>query len=738
MDFMSIENGIRRGLIASLGLVGASGALAGVAQADVNMLTDDDIVVVGHYDAERMSGPLYALPLVDTPQTVSVVADQLLEEQGRRTLRDALRNITGISLQAGEGNPPGGGDVLSIRGFSARDDLYVDGVRDPGNYFRDPFNADRVEVTKGPASAFAGRGNVGGTVNIVTRTPRLAEGSQAEVSVGTDNLQRATVDWNLALNEQEGVAFRLNAMVHSADEPGRDVVENQRWGFAPSIAFGLGGDTQFTLSYLHQEQNDLPDFGLPNARNASLAGSGFEGQVAPVDTSNFYGYSTDYRDVQVDIATARLDHQFSDAVSLRSVLRWGRTHNNSIMSAPRFAVGGLTTIDATTNVVGNQKPRDQVDEILVNQTDLTFGFDTGALSHTLVAGVEISREESENRRRLDANGPATNLFNPILQAAPPIAYNGTKVALDTDTLSLFVFDTIEIGERWRVVAGLRHDEVESQVRSFDPLNVAPAGFDVDYTAEDNELSGNLALIYKPTENSSLYLAFGTAFEPSGRAEVVQLAGGNNNAPVSQDSFNADPERSESWEAGVKWDALGERLSLAAAVFEITKTDARTPGVNPGDPAIVLDGEQRVRGLELSAVGEIAAGWNVFAGYTYLDGEVTRSNTPAQVGQELDNTPEHSANIWMSYSLTERLLVGGGVQYVGERLSTIPGSDANIVITADEYTVGDLFAEYALSDAVNLRLNLYNVTDEEYFQSFSSGQSIPSAARSAVVSLGIAF
>lgn len=728
------HSGLRRALIASMTALSAT-AIAGAAAAQT--VDEDELVVTGRYETDQLSGPEYALPLVDTPQTVSVVPDQLLQEQGRRTLRDSLRNITGISLQAGEGNPPGGGDALSIRGFSGRDDLYVDGARDPGNYFRDPFNADRIEVTKGPASAFAGRGNIGGSVNIVSRTPNLTSRSHAEVSIGTDELYRATMDWNQPLNEENGIAFRLNVMTHTANEPGRDVVSNERWGFAPSIAFGLDGDTTLTLSYLRQEQNDIPDFGLPNARNFTLAGSGFEGEVAPVDPSNFYGYANDYRDVAIDIATANLSHEFSDNLALRSVLRWGHVHNDGIMSAPRF-VGAVTTLNGATQVVGNRKPRDQVDEILTNQTDLTFAFETGAIRHTLVAGFEITEESSENRRRLDANGPNMNLFNPVLQTAPDIAYNGTRARLDTNTQSLFLFDTLEIGDHWRVVAGLRRDEVETRVRGFDDLGIAP-GFVTDLSGDDAETTGNLALIYKPSENSSIYVAYGTAFEPSGRAEVVQLAGGNNAPPVTAANFDVDPELTTAWEAGVKWDARDGRLSLAAAIFQIDKTDARTPGVNVGDPPVVLDGEQRVQGLELSAVGEIAPGWNVFAGYTYLDGEVTESNTAFEVGQRLDNMPEHSASLWTSYAFTDRLLAGGGVQYVGERRSNIASSPTgNFTITAPSYTVVDAFVEFALTDRVDVRLNGYNLTDEVYFQSFSSGQSIPSAARSVVLSVGVSF
>ncbi|MDZ4374166.1 MAG: TonB-dependent siderophore receptor [Phenylobacterium sp.] len=733
---MRDDAGIRRRLLSSIGL--GSALIAGPVMAeDAEVGASVDEVVVTGYVAKGLTTPQHVLPVVDTPQSTTIVPDKLLAEQGRRTLRDSMRNITGISFQAGEGNPPGGGDSFSVRGFSARDDIYVDGVRDPGNYFRDPFYAERIEVTKGPASAFAGRGNVGGSVNIVTRSPTLSQRSAAELSIGTADLFRGTADVNMVLSEAAGVALRINAMAHSADEPGRDHVRNKRWAFAPSLAIGLERDTTLTLTYLHLEQDDRPDLGIPNARNFSLLNSGFAGRPAPVDRSNFYGYSTDYRDVKTDMGTARLTHRFNDAVSFRSQARYARVHNDQIASAPRF-VGNVTTLGPATLAVGNFKPRDQVDKLAVLQNDLTVVFGGEAMRHTLVAGFEIVDESSHNRRRLDANGPSTNLFDPVYQAAQTLAYNGTRARLDTETVSAYLFDTVELGEQFRIVAGLRYDDADTRVRGFDDNRIAP-GFVTDLKGSDREWSGNAALVYKPTPDSSLYVAYGTAFEPSGRAEIVQLAGGNNSAPTTAAAFDVDPETTRSFEVGAKADVAGGLLSLAAAAFQIERDNARTPGVNPGDPAVVLDGEQRVRGFELQAVGAPVEGWNVFAGYTYLSGKVTKSNIALEVGQRLDNTPRHSAVIWTSYDLTPELTLGGGVQYVGKRRSDVRASaTGNITIEVKDYAVLDAFAEYKLTPAMKVRLNLYNLGNTRYFQSFSSGQSIPSASRSAVLSLAVAY
>jgi len=727
---------VRMALIAAVSGGFAAPAAAAEGTAD-NAPGGDDIVVTG-YVAEGLSDPRTPLPLVETPNSATVVTDQLLAEQGRRTLRDALRNITGISFQAGEGNPPGGGDSFSIRGFAGRDDVYVDGLRDPGNYFRDPFNADRFEVTKGPASAIAGRGNIGGSLNIVSRQPLLENRYGAELSVGTDKYFRGTVDGNFVLDEANGVALRINAVAHRNDEPGRDRAKSERWGVNPVLGFGLGGDTQATIGYFFLRQDDLPDMGIPNGRNRSLAGSGFEGVAAPVRRRNYYGYSTDYRDVETHIASLIVSHRFNESVAISNKLRWAQTDYAQSASSPRF-VGNVTTLGPTTEAVGNRKFRDQRDELFVNQTQLELTLGGDSFRHNIVVGFEYADELTSNRRQLDADGPRFNLFNPTFLAAAPVAYNGTTARIDMDTKSLYLFDTVEIGDRFRIVGGLRHDWVDTRVRGLVDSGFTAPGFATDLSRRDSEFSGNAALVFKPSASSSIYFGWGTAFEPSGRAEVVQLAGGNNNAPVTAANFNVKPERSRSYELGGKLELPGGLL-LSAALFEITKTNARTPGVNPGDSAVVLDGRQRIRGIELQAAGEILPGWDIFAGYTHLDGEVRASNIPVQVGLPLDNTPPHSATLWTSFAVTPALRIGGGVQYNGKRRSDIPTSltTGNITVTAPSYTVVDAFAEYRLTNNVKLRANVYNIGDKYYFQSLGSGQSIPGPGRSGVLTLALDF
>jgi catecholate siderophore receptor len=743
-DRWVMARGIRAGLVQALVGIGtmaapamaapAAGETVAAADSAAADAVESETIVVTGYAVSKLSDLRVPLATRDMPQTLTIVADQLLAEQGRRTLRDSLRNITGISFQAGEGNPPGGGDSFSIRGFAGRDDVFVDGIRDPGNYFRDPFNAERIEVTKGPASAFAGRGNIGGTVNIVSRQPVMENKGQAEIGVGTAAFGRVNLDANVVLDEAHGIALRFDAVAHTNDEPGRDYARSRRWGVAPSLGIGIGGPTRLVLSYFHLEQDDRPDMGLPNARNRSFAGSGLEGRPVPVNRRNYYGYTTDFRDVSTDIATLRFAHDVSDDLRLRNNTRYAHVAYAQSASSPRF-VGNPTTITAATEAVGNRKFRDQVDTLFTNQTQLDWVARGDGLTNTLSVGVELIEERLNNRRTLDADGPRLNLFTPALLPAAPVAPNGTRVRIAVDTVSLYAFNTLEIGEQFSILAGLRWDSVKSRVQGFDDNGIAP-GFVTDLSRRDREWSGNVGLVYKPAPNASLYVAYGTAFEPSARAEIVQPAGGNNNPPVTAANFQVPSERSRAFEAGAKLELMQGKLQLSGAVFEITKFNGRTPGVEPGDPPVVLQGRQRVRGLEAQVVGALTPEWNVYAGYTYLDGRVTRSNIPVQVGLRLDNAPEHSATLWTSYAITPKLILGGGVQHISSRRSDIPISltAGNIVVTVPPFVTFDAFTEYKFSRRVAVRANAYNLADKRYFNAVNSAQSIPAPGRSGVLTL----
>ncbi len=525
-----------------------------------------EVVHVVARENPRPASPKYTRPLRDIPQTIDIVPKAVIEEQNATTLRDVLRNVTGISIQAGEGGVPAG-DNLSIRGFNARTDIFIDGVRDFGGYSRDSFNVEQVEVTKGPSSALAGRGSTGGAVNLATKTPELRSFQDAALSVGDNGFKRGTVDLNFAFPniDIEGSALRMNAMWTDSNVPGRDAASGRRWGFAPSVTLGLGTPTRTTLSYSHLGQNNVPDYGIPwvPADNEPLAD--YANQAPPVDYSNFYGLTArDYELTATDVATAELEHAFNDAMSLRNLLRWGRNERDSVITAPRFVSSTSTDIRRD-----DWKSRDQTDGILANQTQLTSYFETGGVAHAVTAGVELSRETSENlgREEIGMPPPAADLFHPSpndpYRAA--IVPNGAASSSDALATAAYVFDTVELDEHWQVTGGVRWERFRLDYESLAHGVASP------YGRVDSMRSWRAGVVYKPRENGSIYFGSGTSFNPS--SEGLTL---------SDSTVDVEPEKSASVEVGTKWSLAQDNVSLSAAVFRTDKTNARTPGLGPGD------------------------------------------------------------------------------------------------------------------------------------------------------------
>ena len=683
--------------------------------------TPEPVVQATNLDAVQVEGqrvtapqsPKYTQPLVDTPATVTIVPSGLMQDQGVTTLRDALRNVPGISIQAGEGGVPAG-DNLTLRGFSARTDLFVDGVRDIGGYARDPFNIEQVEVAKGPASARTGRGSTGGSINLASKTARLSDFGRASVSVGDNALLRGTADFNQAIGEN--AAFRVNLMTHANEVNGRDAVESERWGVAPTLGFGLGTDTAATFSLFHLEQDNVPDYGQPWVRAShEILVESHDGR-SPVDRANYYGLlDRDYEDTTTDMATLVLEHRLTDAVDLRNLTRWGRSDRDSIITAPRFVA------DDSLEINRSGKTRLSEQTILLNATDLTAEFETGGVGHALVAGVEFNREDVSNLARTVSSQPYTDLFDPDFGApyTDGIARDPQNDAdAEASSAAVYVFDTLTLDPRWELTGGLRWDRFEVEASGYD-RDLAARG---TWSRTDSELSGKAAVVFKPAANGSIYLAYGTSFNPS--AEGLEL-----NASLAA----LEPEKSRTLELGSKWNLFGERLLLTSAVFRTEKTNARVD--DPLDPgrAEVLEGEQRVQGFEVGAMGRVSDDWRVFGGYTYLDSEVVASTEAAVVGNGLGNTPRQSASLWTGYDLTDALEVGFGIQHVGARWT---GEDNTR--QAKAYTVYDLMVGYRVSDALSLRLNGYNLGDKDYVDQVGGGHYVPGAGRSFMLSADFTF
>ncbi|HVX66491.1 MAG TPA: TonB-dependent siderophore receptor [Bryobacteraceae bacterium] len=661
------------------------------------------------------STPKYAAPLRDTPQSVSEIPSQVLADQGVTTLRDALRNVAGLSLAAGEGGAQG--DNLTIRGFSARNDLFIDGMRDFGSYYRDPFNIEEIEVLQGPSSVTFGRGSTGGVVNQAYKVPHAGRAFSGSLDLGSDLTRRGVLDLNVPVPALgSGSSFRLNLMGHQSKTAGRDIAENRRFGIAPSLVLGLGTATRWTFSYLHQGADDTPDYGIPWLFNGP----------APVNRRNYYGFRDgNYLRTVDDIGTARVEHEVSNRVSLRNQVRYANyVRDARITEAQIPATVKPGAALAAISVNRNQITVDSVESYFDDQLDVTAQFETGFLRHSLVTGVEAGRETSDPTRFRYTGVPTTNLLNPDPdQTFAGIAATTSQADATAVSAAGYVLDTVKLGRKWALTGGLRWDYLNTDYKQA----VAPAAA---FHRIDRVATWRAAAVYKPVQAGSIYFAAGTSFNPS--AETLALSSGNANLP---------PEKNRSLEFGTKWDVAGGRLSLRTALFRTEKTNAREP--DPNDPLLnVLAGEQRVTGWQVEARGHLTARWDILSSYAYLDAKVTGSNYyPQAIGARLANVPANTFNLWTRHDLPWRWDVGVGGNYVSDRTasSTAPFDPATgLVKQAPGYWLFGFMARRSLTEHVDLQANVNNLANRYYYDQLHPGHIVPGAGRSALIGLKFKF
>ena len=698
----------------------------------------------------QLSSPKQVKSLLDTPQTITVIPAVIMQQQGASSLLQVLKNSPGISMLAGEGGTGGApGDSVTIRGFNARKDIFVDGVRDFGSYSRDPFNLSQVEIVQGPSSFLGGRGSTGGAINLVTKQPIPTTFYAGSISGGTDDYKRITLDVNQSLDNVgdgsgiKGAAFRINAVGFDGDQAGRDYVSNRRAGVDANMTFGLGTPGQVSFGYFYMKQDNQPDFGIPFvplANNAVPGVIGYGNKVAPVDYTNYYGLiDRDHENITTKIGQLTFTYDFQNGIVFRNHTQYGSTYRDSILSAPRF-------INTTTTAINHElQALDETDTNVTNQTDVIFRFATGTVKHIVTAGAEFAYETSTNYARgaynpgtSPANSaplaaaafPTTDLFNP--DPFQPYAYTVLHTGAYTDTTAhsqaVYAFDTVDLTDQWSVMAGLRWDRFNPQSKAVSSDFTGNTVTNLSRT--DNMVSWRASVSYKPVPKGNIYFAAGTSFNPS--AEGLTLAAAAN----SLNSVNLAPEKNISYELGTKWE-LNRDLLLSAALFRTNKTNARTEDpANPND-FITLNGKQHVQGLELFASGKLTNEWSVLAGYAYLNGKIDSSANPLEVGQPLSSAPRNSGNLWVTYSFPFNLDLGLGATYVGERVVNTTATR-----TVDGYLTLDAMAAYRVTGNFSLQLNVYNLTDKQYvaamYNTGSSGHVLPGSARSAVLTGLFAF
>jgi catecholate siderophore receptor len=687
----------------------------------VNITADNDSVAT----TVAASMPKYTELLRDTPQTIGVIPQNVIEEQNATTLRDTLRNVAGISLAAGEGNSQG--DSLTIRGFTARADLFIDGMRDYGNYYRDPFDTQEVEVLQGPSSLTFGRGSTGGVVNQEAKTAQPNRFFSADLGVGTDLTRRIAADLNTPVPQLGShAAFRLNVMGDEGNVAGRNVAENRRFGIAPTLALGLGTSTRVTFSYFHQNADDIPDYGVPWLYNGP----------APVNRNNFYGFAQgSFLRTYDDIGTIKAEHDFNSHFTLRSQVRYANYVRDVQITEPQLGTppaSGTTLVPypigtplSAMTVNRNELAANSTETYFTDQLDLTANFNTGFLHHTLVTGVDAGRETSDPVRPKFTNVPRTSLLDPN----PEQPFSGTEtissiVHTKANTVAAYALDTIRLSSRWQLIAGLRWDRFNAHYTQ----QVAPASA---YNELNEMPTWRAGLVYKPLQAGSIYVSAGTSFNPS--AEMLSLSAATANLP---------PEKNRTIEAGTKWDAMTSRLSLTAAFFSTEKMNAREP--DPTNPLLnVLAGNQRVNGVQAGIRGHITNRWDVLTSYAWLDGKVVSSKYyPAAAGAQLANVPRDTFNLWTTWRLPGSWgEVGAGGNFVSSRTasSTAPLDPVTgLVKQVPGYWVFNAMAEHRLSEHVRLQGNVYNIANRYYYDQLHPSHIVPGAGRSALIGLKFNF
>ncbi|MFC7538121.1 TonB-dependent receptor [Sphingomonas sp. GCM10030256] len=666
----------------------------------------DEIVVTGarlqnDYAAKASNAGKIDAPLRDIPQTIDVVPAAVLRDQRALSVQDALKNVPGVGFSTGDGQR----DQVSIRGFSAIADQFVDGFRDDALYFRDLSNVDRIEVIKGPAAVLYGRGSSGGLINRITRKPGV-DVTSGTLTLGSFDTKRAEADVGLA---GDLISWRATGAIERSDSYREGQFLN-RETIAPSLLLRPGAATEVLLQADYLRDKRLTDFGIP----------AFQGRPVNVDRDTYYGAANareaDYNRSRVLSQTASLNHRFSDAVSFRNGLR----HYSYDLDRRNTLPGSVN--ETTRRVSLNRSTVHRNEKGWSNQAELTHKFGLLGMRHTVLYGLELARQVKDVTTVSRNNIATVDLFNPVLPVVPvalPNAPSADNRGIFTNT-ALYIQDLVDLGHGFKLLAGARHDWFKQ--RTEQRIVTLP-----NVSRKDSEWSPRAGLVFQPDDAQSYYVSWSRSFQPSGEAFSIAA----NNADIA-------PEETTNREIGAKYTLLGGRLNLTVSVFELERTGIKA--ASPAAPTVLIPiGTQRTRGFELTSAVDLASGWRAIGGYAYLDGRITRS-VAVDAGQRIEGkrptiTPTHSANLFVTRSFGERFGVGAGANYVGKRYAN-PGNTVEL----PSYFTADAMAWTQLGN-VRLQANVTNIFDREYIVSAhgtSPNLNMPGAPRAVLLSARVAM
>jgi catecholate siderophore receptor len=609
--------------------------------------------------------------LKDVPQSISVVTEELVEDQAMRSLEDAVRYVPGVQATQGEGNR----DALVFRGNQTTADFFVNGVRDDVQYYRDLYNIERVEVLKGPNGMIFGRGGSGGVINRVTKEATFDPVRELTLQVGTYDQRRAAIDIGQAISE--GAAFRLNAVAEDADSY-RDGVSMRRHGINPTVTFRPTEQTKIVLSAEYFTDHRTADRGIPS----------FRGRPFQTDESTFFG-NADLSETEVEVQnySALIEHQFDNGVTLRN-RTWYADYDKyyqNVFAGSSVNNAGNYTVDGYRD--------DTQRENLFNQTDILYTLQTGAIEHRLLGGMEVGRQDTDNFRLTPTFGASRTVSASAPTYRGPVSFNtfSKNLQSEVDILGLYVQDQIVFSPKFEAVVGLRYDKFETDFTNNQNGQ--------QINTDDDFVSPRVGLIYKPIQPVSLYTSYSKAYVPRAGEQLNSLS-------VTEATF--DPEEFKNYEIGAKWDVTNN-LALTAAVYRLERENVSIADPNNAANRILIDGEE-TEGFELGISGRITSAWSIFGGYTYQEAKVTEDQSATITeGNRLANTPEQTLSLWNKYDINNIWSVALGIV---SRQDSYASADNTVELPG--YTRVDAAAYARLDKNLRLQLNIENLLDKEYY------------------------
>lgn len=666
------------------------------------------------YKAKYSGDKRKVKPLAETPQTITVLTQTQIKDSGKDDLKEILAAQPGLTLGTGE-NGNAFGDRYIIRGHEARSDVFVDGLRDPGMTTREAFALEQVEITKGPSSTFAGRGSTGGAVNGVTKQASTEyDFNEIEGGVGTDEYRRVTLDSNVALTDD--IAVRLNLLHAYREVPDRGPADRERNGIALAGAWQATDKLDFKADYYYLDAEDTPDLGSYVDRDFNAN-----------DDIPVYLQRGDFLQSDVETITFRVGYDFTDNLRLENAMRYGTTENGYIVTGAR---GNTDLITGTPTIGLSTHNGWQEVDYFANITNLYFDTELANMRNQFVFSTEYTKHDVINGRYAITNNGATNCVLPGRGGSTSPGYciidaSGNEVAnirdllqrsytkgaqttdYSIDTVSVSLMDTIDLTDSWILAAGVRADR-------FDYSNIVTSnGTDTKYDYSDTLWNGHIGLTYKITDYANVYATYSTAAEINGgESDVGGNCGYGGLCGSAEIIGESEPEKSENWELGTKWNVMDEKLLLTAAAFYITKDDVME-GADYGVAGTLNTGKNRVHGVEVSAAGNVTENLSTVFGATVMNAEILESFNEANEGGTLAQFADKSMYLQLRYQLTPALAVGTAATYRSEVYVGQPDSAASD-FGVPSYTVYDAFAVYEFTDSLTARLNVVNLTDEDYY------------------------